>query len=121
MSLNANDLDRLGAQLRVRHAQLGLINRQLYGQTSQNGDQVGHLSIHFGENAAAAHDADFSISCIENLEDEIAQIDDALQRLDAGTYGRCEECGEAIPLARLERLPFAPLCVPCKTREEEGT
>ena len=45
--------------------------------------------------------------------DELAQIDDALVRLDAGEYGVCANCGNPIPTARLEVRPFAELCVPC--------
>ncbi|MGF2949319.1 TraR/DksA family transcriptional regulator [Microbacterium alcoholitolerans] len=45
--------------------------------------------------------------------DELRQFDDALARLDAGTYGICARCGKPIPAARLEVRPFAELCVPC--------
>lgn len=44
---------------------------------------------------------------------ELQQVDDALARLDAGTYGICARCGLPIPDARLEVRPFADLCVPC--------
>lgn len=45
--------------------------------------------------------------------DELAQIDEALARVDAGEYGICASCGDPIPAARLEVRPFAELCVPC--------
>ncbi len=44
---------------------------------------------------------------------ELQRVDEALQRLDAGTYGICATCGEPIPPARLEVRPFAAQCVPC--------
>lgn len=47
---------------------------------------------------------------------ELAQVEDALHRLDAGTYGVCTSCGRAIPAARLEVRPFAELCVDCAER-----
>jgi DnaK suppressor protein len=43
-------------------------------------------------------------------------IDAALERLDRGEFGICEECGEAIPLKRLEAIPWAACCVPCQER-----
>lgn len=43
----------------------------------------------------------------------IAEIDHALDKLDAGTYGTCDQCGRAIPEARLEARPAAGLCVDC--------
>ena len=48
----------------------------------------------------------------------VEEIDRALGRMDAGTYGVCERCGKRIAVARLEALPFAALCIECKSREE---
>jgi len=44
---------------------------------------------------------------------ELRQVDDALARVDAGTYGICANCGRPIPAARLEARPFAEYCVAC--------
>jgi DnaK suppressor protein len=46
----------------------------------------------------------------------VAEIDQALERIDAGTYGRCTSCGLAIPAERLDAVPSAALCVPCSAR-----
>ena len=48
----------------------------------------------------------------------VEEIDRALHRMDIGTYGICERCGKKISVARLEALPFAALCIECKSREE---
>ena len=58
------------------------------------------------------------LSIANNRRDLMSQIERAVERLDAGTYGRCESCGEAIPKARLQAFPGATLCVRCKQREE---
>ena len=49
---------------------------------------------------------------------EIGAIDRALTRIANGDYGRCEECGEPIPVARLRALPVAATCVPCAARSQ---
>ena len=46
---------------------------------------------------------------------EVQAIDTALEKITAGTYGRCDRCGEPIPVERLEALPHAALCVRCKS------
>ena len=51
-----------------------------------------------------------------DLQDTIAEVDAALARVDAGTYGRCVTCGAEIPEERLELRPFAERCVACSSR-----
>jgi len=58
------------------------------------------------------------MSLANNSRDLLQQVERALARLDAGTYGRCESCGAAIPKARLQAFPRVTLCVSCKQREE---
>ena len=49
---------------------------------------------------------------------KLAQIDDAIDRIEENTYGLCEECGVKIPKARLKVLPFAKYCVECQEKNE---
>lgn len=49
---------------------------------------------------------------------KLAQIDDAIDRIEENTYGLCEECGIKIPKARLKVLPFATFCVECQEKNE---
>ncbi|MFE1169022.1 TraR/DksA family transcriptional regulator [Nocardiopsis sp. NPDC058789] len=53
-----------------------------------------------------------------NTRDLLAKSERAIERMDAGTYGVCESCGQAIGKARLQAFPRATLCVTCKQREE---
>ena len=58
------------------------------------------------------------MSLAANSRDLLSQVERALQRLDNGTYGVCENCGNPIGKARLQAFPRATLCVSCKQREE---
>lgn len=49
---------------------------------------------------------------------ELARIEDALKRMRNGRYGKCEECGCSIPMARLQALPYAALCIDCQRDAE---
>ncbi|GAB3034205.1 hypothetical protein GCM10011376_20810 [Nocardioides flavus (ex Wang et al. 2016)] len=53
---------------------------------------------------------------VKQVRDHLAEVDAALQRVDAGTYGVCEGCGAAIGPDRLEALPAARLCIRCAAR-----
>jgi DnaK suppressor protein len=50
----------------------------------------------------------------------VVEIDDALRRMDAGTFGACERCEQPIDPERLEALHYARLCMDCKRRDETG-
>lgn len=54
-----------------------------------------------------------------NLDEIIQRIGEALEQMDKGEYGNCEDCGREISLERLEALPYTTLCIECQ-REEEG-
>jgi DnaK suppressor protein len=82
-------------------------------------EELGHVkhSSASGDAADAAFDASGEeiASTLAELEaKELAQIERALRRLKAGTYGKCEVCSVKIPVARLNALPFSTLCVKCQ-------
>lgn len=56
----------------------------------------------------------------ENSEQVLRAIDDALARIEAGTYGTCGRCGKQISEARLEAMPHADKCIDCKRLEARG-
>lgn len=59
-------------------------------------------------------------SSAARAREAIDNIDAALARMDAGTYGLCESCGDAVPYERLEAIPHARLCVPCQGQRRRG-
>ncbi len=51
---------------------------------------------------------------------ELGSIENALERMASGTYGSCEICSGKIPLARLQALPYATMCIQCQRQTEEA-
>ena len=82
--------------------------------SSAAGDQ------HLADHASEMFDREVDESLEDNAELIVREIDDALERIDAGTYGICVRCGQPIPEERLAAVPYAVLCVPCKREEERG-
>ncbi|MBC7248468.1 MAG: TraR/DksA C4-type zinc finger protein [Actinobacteria bacterium] len=78
----------------------------------------------FEEEYAASGTSTFErerdLSLSENVKDLLQRVNEALARIDEGTYGICEICGEKIPEERLEALPYANLCILCKQKEEKA-
>ena len=68
------------------------------------------------EGGSLAFEMEMELSLSKNAEDLLAKVNDALERIDEGGYGNCAECGTAIPVARLEVLPYTRYCVECASR-----
>jgi DnaK suppressor protein len=63
---------------------------------------------------------DVELALMEMKSETLAQIDEAVRRLEAGVYGVCANCGRDVAEARLKALPFASLCLECQENEEEA-
>jgi DnaK suppressor protein len=61
---------------------------------------------------------EFSLELLQRDEATLAEIDEALDRVQAGTFGLCESCEEPIPKARLNAVPHARFCVECQRKSE---
>lgn len=68
---------------------------------------------HDPEGATVAFERSQVATLVRQAEHQLAELDDALGRLDAGAYGTCERCGGPVPDARLEARPTARTCVSC--------
>jgi RNA polymerase-binding protein DksA len=75
-------------------------------------------STHMADDASAAFDQARDLALRGNLERMLDQVNKALDRFAAGTYGVCEVCGGAVDPARLKALPYASNCLDCQRRLE---
>ncbi len=86
-------------------------------------DASGDLSsvpIHMADVGTDNYDRDLTIGLIQNGEEEVRAIDDALEKISNKSYGLCEECGKKISKTRLTALPFVKCCIDCQRKEELG-
>ena len=85
------------------------------------GADTGELSTvdqHPADSGTNLADADREEASLEILQAQQERIREALERLDAGTYGRCVDCGQSLPDERLEVRPEAARCVSCQQKAE---
>jgi len=68
--------------------------------------------------ASLTHDEEITAAVVDRRARELEEVNRALEQIDAGRYGICRDCGEAIPQARLKVMPFATRCVACQSRAE---
>ena len=82
------------------------------------GGEASAFGMHQADAGSDAYDKDFALSLLSQEQDALYEIEEAMKRVDAGTYGLCEMSGKPIPVARLEALPFARYTVECQTEIE---
>lgn len=85
-------------------------------------DSSGNLSnvpLHMADVGTENYDQEFTLGLIENEQGTLEQVYEALDRISAGTFGRCQECAEPIARPRLQALPYTRHCIQC-ARELES-
>jgi RNA polymerase-binding transcription factor DksA len=83
------------------------------------GSEASAFGMHQADAGSDAYDRDFALSLLSQEQDALYEIDEALKRIDLGTYGKCEMSGKPILRARLEAIPFARYTVECQSQLEK--
>ena len=83
------------------------------------GSEASAFGMHQADAGSDAYDRDFALSLLSQEQDALYEIDQALKRIELGTYGKCEMSGKSIPHARLEAIPFARFTVECQSQLEK--
>ena len=73
----------------------------------------------FADQSSFESDRNFLLRLRDRERKLLAKIDEALQRINDGTFGICEECEKEIGIKRLKARPVVSLCIECKTKQEE--
>ena len=84
------------------------------------GSEASAFGMHQADAGSDAYDKDFALSLLSQEQDALYEIEEALKRVDAGTYGVCEMSGKSISHLRLEALPFARCTVECQAELEKN-
>lgn len=80
--------------------------------------EISSLPMHLADLGTETYEQQSDLGFAERDRDAIVAIDRALERIDQGTYGVCEDCGRPISKERLQALPFAALCLECQAKQE---
>jgi DnaK suppressor protein len=114
--VKAQDVENFKRKLlEMRRDLLGQVERKkLYSK------EVGEDGIpDSGDVAAYSYSKEVLMGLGENERTKLRLVEEALTKIDEGTYGVCERCEEAIPVKRLELLPFTRYCVQCQSELEK--
>ena len=87
-------------------------------QKEASGDISGY-TYHMADVATDTYDREFSLGLASNERKIILELDDALKRIEDGSFGICEDCKSLIARNRLKAVPYARLCVKCQEKREK--
>ena len=106
--------------LEMRATLLAQIAAQRGGTVSRAEAAAEHFGQPEDSRAQVATERELEFALGERETAELAAIAAALDRIEAGTYGLCTDCGVTIPAARLQASPEAQRCIPCQEQAEQG-
>jgi RNA polymerase-binding transcription factor DksA len=120
------------AELNAHRQQLMALRERLNGDVTHLSDEafrksdgeaggnLSHMPIHMADLGTDNFEQENTLNLLANEEHILAEIAAALDRIDNGTFGRCEECqGEIMPKARLKELPYTRYCVDCARKLDQ--
>jgi DnaK suppressor protein len=115
MALTPELLEHYRGLLTARREELATETLRAESEAAEQSD-LDHLDT--GDRAVAETAKEELLQEAERDSGLAVLIDDALRRIDAGTYGICDECGKQIPLSRLDAVPWATLCIDDQEKED---
>lgn len=119
-------------EMKVYKERLLLIRSRLRGDVSAMADAAlnktrsessGDLSsmpIHMADIGSDNFEQEFTLNLMQTEEGTLDAIEVALERIEDGVYGVCEECNSAIKKSRLNAIPYTPFCIDCASENEGG-
>ncbi len=116
--MDEKTLDRLRQALMQRKTELSedleQLQTELRDLSIEQDAEGGSAGNHFADDGSSLGEQERISTIGENFREQIIHIDRALERMDAGEYGKCQRCGRQIPIERLEAIPFTPFCIDCQ-------
>jgi DnaK suppressor protein len=103
----------------LRDEILGKIAQEMGTKLDEDPRMSSLSTLDIGDLSQLDFDENIDYTLLNMQIERLREVEDALDRLEEGTYGICEECGEAINLERLKILPFTTYCVRCQGRREQ--
>ena len=119
MALTKTKLKHLRTALEERKTEiegdLGQMDDELRSIGREQDNERGGLGNHMAEDGSNLMEAERISTISADMRDVVSQITAAMERIDDGTYGQCQRCGQPINQERLEAFPYVAHCIECQT------
>lgn len=109
-----------GLRSRLRGDLTQMADEALNRNGPESSGNLSNLPLHMADVGTENFDQEFTLGLIENEQETLDQIRKALTRIDAGTFGLCQECQQPISKPRLQALPYTAHCIECARKRERA-
>ena len=126
MNLTENELKKIRAVLEAEKSRLCEENVKIekrhssLDESRSSGEMTDFDTEHPADFGSETFEREKDLALSENIASLLMKVDRALDKLDEGTYGKCDRCGQNISEERLEALPYAALCIKCQDAVERA-
>ena len=118
--LTQSEIEKFRALLwEKRNELLGNVSYMENDVLREGKSDLSHVPIHMADLGTDSYEQEFTLDLMDSERKLINEIDNALARIDNGTYGICELDGQPIPKKRLEAIPWALYCISCASSSEK--
>ena len=97
-----------------------MTDEALRRQSTGGSGSLSSVPLHMADLGTENYDQEFTLGLIENEQETLELVNEALDRMEHGTFGRCVECSEPISKPRLQAIPYARHCIRCARKLEGG-
>jgi DnaK suppressor protein len=106
--------------LALRARLLGDMTQMEDNALNKDHSRTTSMPTNMAELGSENSDQELTLDLLGSDKEALDQIEAAIERIEDGSYGRCEKCGGKIPKPRLEAIPYAAQCVRCASQRENG-
>lgn len=106
---------------RLRGDVAALANAALRKTRSEASGDLSSMPIHMADLGTDNFEQEFTLTLMESEDETLSLIEGALERIEDGVYGICQECEGVIPKLRLNAIPYTPYCVKCAAKIQSGS
>lgn len=112
--------DKLIKEKKALEKEVDFIENGILRQSQQEASGELPYTDSEGDRGSITFERERDLTLDINVKDILSRVNNALERIDLGTYGKCAKCGKDIQEGRLEVLPYTDSCISCKEDEEQG-
>lgn len=117
--MNKKEKEKYKKKLLKRKTEIVDALSEFYSESKEVEDPG--IAMDMGDKAESSYTKEFLLSLSDTERAQLKLIDEALERIEKGTFGMCQKCGVTIGKKRLDAVPWTPFCIDCQEKEEEGS